>query len=292
MSVKLAAETPSTSVADAIEYLREDKKMAQFKGSKATFRFTRLIDKLFDICNSRSPIGKYSKAPISLGNLPQTLVDLESINQYIRSLTDIKKSKLTTGRRKTAFIGFLVTIKSITTLSHRLLKREDPFKYLLTYKLSQDNLETLFSRIRRRGGWNNNPTSAQFKYALRLCMLKNGIRPSKHANCIEMDEPDISIIEDCDSNISSAKNAKYSQEQLKEVFEKVKNGTMSMNRASQIYGIPRTTLGDKLRRTFSIDQTPQTVLLQKEEKKVIIWLKGTLGLGVAARKSSFCATSK
>ncbi|GFS07557.1 hypothetical protein ElyMa_002992400 [Elysia marginata] len=51
--------------------------------------------------------------------------------------------------------------------------------------------------------------------------------------------------------MSAAKKAKYSQEQLKEAFEKVKNGTMSMNRASQIYGIPRTTLGDKLRAMFS-----------------------------------------
>ena len=91
MSVKLAAETLSTSVADAIEYLREDKKIPEFEGSKATCKFIRIIDKLFYICNPRSPIGRYSKAPISSGNLSQTLTDLETVDKYIRGLTDHKK---------------------------------------------------------------------------------------------------------------------------------------------------------------------------------------------------------
>ena len=143
-------------------------------------------------------LGRYSKAPISSGNLSQTLTDLESIDKYIRGLTDHKKKKnLTTGRRKTAFIGFLVTITSICKLSQRLLQQD----YVLTYKLSQDNLETLFSRIRRRGGWNNNPTSSQFKYALRACMMNNDIRPSKHANCLK--EPHISIIDDSNGDNST-----------------------------------------------------------------------------------------
>ena len=34
---------------------------------------------------------------------------------------------------------------------------DQPFKYLLTYKFSQDHIELLFSCIRAKGGWNNNP---------------------------------------------------------------------------------------------------------------------------------------
>lgn len=196
MSVKLAAETLSRSVADAIEYLREEKDVPRFRGSEATCKFIRTFDKLFDICNSSSPIGKYSKSPISLSNLKEKLEDLDNIKIYIRGLTDSTGTPLTTGRRKTAFIGFVVTITSLQKLAQRLLHQNDPFKYVLSYKLSQDHLECLFSRIRRRGGWNNNPTSLQFKWALRACMLKNGIRPSKHANCIEIEEPEMSIIDD------------------------------------------------------------------------------------------------
>ena len=65
MNVKLAAETLSTSVADAIENLREDKKIPEFEGSEATCKFISIIDKLFDICNSQSSIESYSKATIS-----------------------------------------------------------------------------------------------------------------------------------------------------------------------------------------------------------------------------------
>ena len=32
-----------------------------------------------------------------------------------------------------------------------------PFRYFLTYKLSQDSIEILFNKIRHRCGWNNNP---------------------------------------------------------------------------------------------------------------------------------------
>ena len=47
----------------------------------------------------------------------------------------------------------------------------NPFKYLLTYKFSQDRLELLFSCIRSKGGWNNNPNVLQLKYAIRNMLL-------------------------------------------------------------------------------------------------------------------------
>ncbi|GFO44836.1 THAP domain-containing protein 9 [Plakobranchus ocellatus] len=167
MSVKLAAQTLSTSVADAIDFLRKDKRMINFIGSEATSKFIRTIDKLdklFDICNSSSPKGRFSKSLLNLVNLEERVAELEANANYLRGLRDSHNKKLTDGRRKTAFIGFLVTINCVINLSRGL------FKYVLTYKLNQDNLETLSIRIRRRGGWNNNPTTLQFKYALRACL--------------------------------------------------------------------------------------------------------------------------
>ena len=58
-----------------------------------------------------------------------------------------------------------------------------PFKYLLIYKYSQDCIELLFSCIRGRGGWNNNPNSLQLKYALRKMLLKNSITASISPDC-------------------------------------------------------------------------------------------------------------
>ena len=61
----------------------------------------------------------------------------------------------------------------------------NPFKYLLTYKFSQDHIELLFSCIRSRGGWNNNPNVLQFKYAIRKMLMRNAITASKYANCVD-----------------------------------------------------------------------------------------------------------
>lgn len=52
INVRLAAETYSTSVADSFKILR-DKGHAQFVHSYPTEKFTRRIDKMFDILNSR-----------------------------------------------------------------------------------------------------------------------------------------------------------------------------------------------------------------------------------------------
>ena len=63
-------------------------------------------------------------------------------------------------------------------------------KYFLTYKLSQDHLELFFSKIRSRGGFNNNPSVIQFKAAFRSLILKNCIAPSMNANCLPLESDD------------------------------------------------------------------------------------------------------
>ena len=45
----------------------------------------------------------------------------------------------------------------------------------------------IFSRVRRKSGWNNNPTALQFKWTLRMLLLKNSVLSSKHAKCIELE---------------------------------------------------------------------------------------------------------
>ena len=53
MKVNLAAQTLSSSVADAIEYYNKKLNMENFKGSEATVTFIRTFDHLFDILNSK-----------------------------------------------------------------------------------------------------------------------------------------------------------------------------------------------------------------------------------------------
>ena len=71
---------------------------------------------------------------------------------------------------------------------------ENPFKYVLTYKYSQDHIEILFSCIRAKGGWNNNLNSLQLKYTLRRMLLGNSVTPSANANCQVFDDTVVILI--------------------------------------------------------------------------------------------------
>ncbi len=74
-------------------------------------------------------------------------------------------------------------------LCKELLSREClPFKYVLTYKFSQDSMELLFNKICQRSGCNNNPNSVQFKGALKQVIIRNCIQPSKTGNCTDFED--------------------------------------------------------------------------------------------------------
>ena len=45
-----------------------------------------MIDQLFDIMNSRNPLGKRFKAPLSMGNWEETLSFLKKAKGYLLSL--------------------------------------------------------------------------------------------------------------------------------------------------------------------------------------------------------------
>lgn len=55
--------------------------------------------------------------------------------------------------------------------------------YLLTFKLSQDFLETFFSAIRSKGGFNNNPNVLQFKSSYKRLLVRHEIKEIEGGNC-------------------------------------------------------------------------------------------------------------
>lgn len=69
MKVALAAQTVSKSVADALDFLNDDLQIPIFKDSKATVKFIRMADSLFDSFNSRNVLGLNFKAPLSPRNI-------------------------------------------------------------------------------------------------------------------------------------------------------------------------------------------------------------------------------
>ena len=157
MNVKLAAQTLSSSVADAIEFLHVSMKLCEFEDSCGTVKFVRMTDRLFDILNSRNPLGRGFNQPLQTASTEICEEILKSSANYLLSLkthTEFQQL-LSTHPRKTFIIGFVTSIKSTIEMANEMFTIDQPFKYLLTYKYSQDHIELLFSCIRAKGGWNN-----------------------------------------------------------------------------------------------------------------------------------------
>lgn len=187
MKVNLAAQTLSASVADAIDFCREDLKLPQFKDSEATTKFIRLFDRLFDCLNSRNTVAKGFKAPLRPGSKGIWMKFLEEAKEYIRGLTGPAGNAIFKTSRKTAFVGFLVSIESTIGLASSLLLGEAAsLRYLLMYKLSQDHIELFFAAIRCKGGWNNNPTVAQFVAAYKRLVVHTEVKGGR-GNCDALD---------------------------------------------------------------------------------------------------------
>ena len=186
MNVRLAAQTISSSVADAIEFLCLSGH-PDFVGSEATVEFLRIFDRLFDVMNSRSVFASGFKSPMFLNNKHYWSKIFEESKKYILELT-VDGISILHHRRKMFAIGFLMNIVSFENLAMQLLTcNEHPLKYFLTYKCSQDHLELFFSCIRSRGGWNDNPNPLQFKWTLRKLLFSNNIQPGINSNCLSGD---------------------------------------------------------------------------------------------------------
>lgn len=163
MNVKLAAQTFSESVASALDFMRSIGD-TRFNGSEATSKFLRQIDFIFDRLNISNPKGLGSKSPITRDNIEAVSITLQESIDYLMNLKLTNGMLIRNSRRKTGLIGFKCAAYGILAVARYLLFRdENPYSYFLSYKLSQDHIETLFSLIRRRGGWNNNPNVLQVR---------------------------------------------------------------------------------------------------------------------------------
>lgn len=102
---------------------------------------------------------------------------------YLLSLKTCDGTPLKSSRRKTFVIGFTNTFQALLSLSKDLLSHG--YSYVLSFRISQDHIETLFSKIRRMGGFNNNPSSSHFKAALRKLLMNISVKGSGNANTLD-----------------------------------------------------------------------------------------------------------
>lgn len=200
MCVRLAVQTFSNSVADALEYLSLDAQLHEFANADAIIKFCRVINNLFDIFNSRNNLCKYHyKKRLSRQNAVEIFNYLDFCAIYLTNIK-LRGQSILQSRKKTGFLGFLVGIKTLKCIYDKYIGSEMPLLiFLPTYKLSQDHLEVFFSCLRSRGGFNNNLTARQLEASYRRLIVHAEIKGSDNVNNIALDAT--SILHVSSSNI-------------------------------------------------------------------------------------------
>lgn len=146
MSVRIAAETLSDSVASAIEFLKKNG-VKEFENSEGTVNFIRRINNIFDILNS-----KVSKDAIGF----KRTISLDTKDEYFEyfeeSISYIRKLKISPGgnsilksKSKTAFLHFIVAMQNFRSFYETYVETGNVLTEVATFHFSQDHLELLFS---------------------------------------------------------------------------------------------------------------------------------------------------
>lgn len=197
MKVKLATQVLSASVADSLDMCRE-KQIQGFENSSSTSKFIRFFNHLFDIFNSRNMKAKGWKRPVADFNCKDIWSFFDNAEKYIKNLKFTNGELVVQSRRKTGFIGFIICMRSVRHIYNLHVSPKSDFKYLSTYKISQDHLELFFSAIRSKGGHNNNPSARQFISAYKRLLVHAQFKNDGKGNCIPLGE--INILTSSSSN--------------------------------------------------------------------------------------------
>lgn len=110
--------------------------------------------------------------------------------KYINDLKFEDRTNVIDSKRKTGFKGISMGLQSALDLFKLLISKNHNMTFFITYKISQDHLETFFSAIRSKGGYNDNPTCRQFQRLL----VHNSIMGSAYGNCSILDNTNIEAV--------------------------------------------------------------------------------------------------
>lgn len=89
------------------------------------------------------------------------------------------------------------------------------------------------------------------------------------------------------------KNSRYSESALKEALQIIKRNGLSIRHVARKYGIPKSTLHDKLsgKMPEQIGKTgPKTVLTELEEEKVVQWITSLTKCGFPVKENEIMDT--
>lgn len=132
--------------------------------------------------NSKTCKGDIRKRALSSATISSAELFYADLQRYLLSLKLQDGTPLYDSRRKTFVVGLICTLRSAIAM---YIDLQASHSFLPTFRLSQDPIETLFSKVRRMGGHNNNPTVVEFQASIRRLVLKQNINASTSANCVD-----------------------------------------------------------------------------------------------------------
>lgn len=184
MNVRLAVETLSNSVADAMQYLMENN-FPDFKDCGATIKYIRVMNNLFDVMNTKKLVsGNNFKSALNADNKTEIFKFFQETDPYLRTISLTKNKKVIDSNLKTSFCGFIINMVSLKLIYEECVESGEMTNFP-TFRLSQDHVESFFGRIRSLGGFNDNPTVEQFCSAFRKVVINNEITSSHLSNCLD-----------------------------------------------------------------------------------------------------------
>lgn len=191
MKVNLAVELFSASTADSLEFLMK-KGYIDFKNADSTIYWTRMMNRLFDIFNSKTDQHEdiFKKAIC-----PETKDDVFAFFEVAtRCIKDLKfkgetgeVKQLVNSDLRTGFRGFIIDMYSVKSIYKEYVEEKKILTYLPTYPLNQEAVEIFFSKVRSLNGQNDNPSSQQFRSAYRKLLVHSTVCTSKNANNYNFD---------------------------------------------------------------------------------------------------------
>lgn len=108
---------------------------------------------------------------------------MDDFSEYIDGLK-LKGKEITTTVRKTPYVGFKNNSIALKLMYEELVESE-LIDQIRTTDLQQDLLESFFSRMRSKGGFNSNPTQEQFIGNFRRILLNTELTASSISNCAD-----------------------------------------------------------------------------------------------------------
>ena len=141
-----------------------------------TANFLNRFNRLFNCFNSRTAKGS-SEMDHAISNTSSHINFLNECIQWLDSVLPLNKTK-----KLPCLSGWKLSISALKGL-WSFLRDVHEFPFLYTSRLNQDCLENYFSIIRQKGGHRFNPSSSEFRSAIRQTMVDSVMVTSKRKNC-------------------------------------------------------------------------------------------------------------